>query len=414
MELPKEVQLLAIALGLGLLIGLQRERTVATIAGFRTFPIVTLFGTLCGILADSLGGWIVAAGLLSVAALVVAGNLANLRSETPDPGITTEVTLLAMFIIGAYLSHGAAAVAVVLTATLAVLLHLKPEMHGLAKRMGDPEFRAIMQFVVIALLILPVLPDAKFGPFGVLNPHKIWWMVVLISGISLAGYVAYKLLGDRGGAIAGGLLGGLISSTATTVSYARRSREAKGGAPLMALVIMLAGSIVFIRVIIAIFIMAPQLVSAIAPPIVAMFFAMALLSAGVWFFARKHHIRLSEQKNPTELKSALVFTALYALVLLTVAAAKEYFGERGLYAVAVLSGLTDMDAITLSTAQIAGAGQITTSVAWRLILVASLANLVFKAATVSVLGTRELATWVWGLFLLALAAGGAVIVFWPG
>ncbi len=414
MELPKEFQLLAIALGLGLLVGLQRERTVAGIAGFRTFPIVAIFGTLCGILAAPYGGWTVAAGLLATAAIVIVGNVAKWHAGQVDPGLTTEMALLAMFVIGAYLATGHAAVAVVVTATLAVLLHLKPQLHGLAQRIGDKDFRAIMQFVVIALVILPVLPDAKFGPFGVLNPHRIWWMVVLISGISLAGYVAYKWLGDRGGAIAGGLLGGLISSTATTASYARRSREAHGSPALIATVIMLASSIVFIRVIIAVAIVVPQQLLAIAPPLAVMFGVMALLSVVVWFRARRQQITLPEQTNPTELKSALVFTVLFTLVLLAVGAAKEYLGSRGLYGVAVLSGLTDMDAITLSTSQIIGAGQLDTTTGWRLILVGSLANLVFKAATVSVLGTRELAWRIWALFLAALAAGGAVLVFWPG
>ena len=413
MALPQEFQLLAISLGLGLLVGFQRERAVSGIAGFRTFPIVAIFGTLCGLLASSFGGWTVAAGLLATAALVIVGNVAKWRAGQIDPGLTTEMALLAMFVIGAYLAVGHAALAVVVTATLAVLLHLKPQLHGLAQRIGDKDFRAIMQFVVIALVILPVLPDEQFGPFGVLNPHRIWWMVVLISGISLAGYVAYKWLGDRGGAFAGGLLGGLISSTATTVSYARRSREASGSPALLAVVIMLASSIVFVRIIIAVAIVVPQQLLAIAPPLAVMFCVMALLSTLLWSRSRHHRITLQEQANPTELKSALVFTVLFALVLLAVGAAKEYLGARGLYGVAVLSGLTDMDAITLSTSQLASTGHVDPTTAWRLILVAALSNLVFKAATVTALGTRELAWRIWSLFLVALAVGGAVLVFWP-
>jgi uncharacterized membrane protein (DUF4010 family) len=324
------------------------------------------------------------------------------------------MAMLVMFGIGAYLVIGHTAVAVVLAATVAVLLHLKPELHGFAQRMGDKDFRAVMQFVVIALVILPILPDKEYGPFQVLNPQKIWWMVVLITGISLGGYVAYKILGERSGVVVGGLLGGLISSTATTVSYARRSRETSGDSGILALVIMLSSAVVFARVAVTVAIVAPQLVQTLAAPMGVMFGVMALLSLILWLRVRKKEFSLTEQSNPTELKSALIFTALFALVLLAIAAAKTYLGERGLFAVAILSGLTDMDAITLSTSQIANSGQVEFGTAWRLILTAALSNLVFKAGCVTALGTRDLSLRIWLLFGITLAAGIAIITLWPG
>jgi uncharacterized membrane protein (DUF4010 family) len=176
---------------------------------------------------------------------------------------------------------------------------------------------------------------------------------------------------------------------------------------------MLSSSVVFARVIVTVAILAPQLFPTLAPPLAAMFAIMLSLSLATWLRVRKEKITLTEQSNPTELKSALIFTGLFALVLLAVSAAKTYLGERGLFAVALLSGLTDMDAITLSTAQIANAGQITYSTAWRLILAAAMANLVFKAGCVSALGTRELAIRIWLLFIVTLVLGGSILWFWP-
>src|SRR3989442_1630418 len=184
---------LGISLGLGLLVGLQRERSDSRLAGFRTFPLITILGTVSSLLSLTFGGWIVALGLVALAGIIIAGNLAAQKTGEVDPGLTTEAAMLLMYCVGAYLPVGHAAVAVALGGGVAVLLHLKPQMHSLAVKIGDQDFTAIMQFVVITLVILPVLPNRTFGPYQVWNPHKIWLLVVLIVGISLAGYVVYKL-----------------------------------------------------------------------------------------------------------------------------------------------------------------------------------------------------------------------------
>src|SRR5678816_4357410 len=239
---------IGIALGLGLLVGLQRERVASPLAGFRTFPLITVSGTIAALLGQSFGGWIVGAGLIALAGLVVVGNLAKQKKGDLDPGLTTEVAMLLMYGVGAYLVVGHAAAAIAIGGGVAVLLHLKPEMHSLAARIGNADFKAIMQFVLVSFVILPVLPDQAYGPYQVLNPHRIWVLVVLIVGISLAGYMVYKFFGEKAGVMMGGILGGIISSTATTVSYARRSRQAKGSSKLAAQVILIASTVVFVRV----------------------------------------------------------------------------------------------------------------------------------------------------------------------
>jgi uncharacterized membrane protein (DUF4010 family) len=416
MEQGQVFQDFAIALGLGLLVGLQRERVASALAGFRTFPLVTMLGVLCALLAGEFGGWLITGGFLALAALMFASSQVRLRAGDTDPGMTTEIALLLMFGVGAYLIVGYRAVAVVLGGAVAVLLYLKPQLHAFAQRIGDEDFKSIMQFVVISLVILPVLPDLAYGPspaLKVLNPYRIWWLVVLIVGLSLGGYLVYKLFGDKVGAVVGGIVGGLISSTATTVSYARRSREVPGSAGLSALVIMLASTVLYARVMAITAVVSPASFARVAAPLAAMLVATTLISAMAWRSARQETVAMLEHSNPSELKSAILFAVLFAVILLAITAAKEYFGERGLYTVATLSGLIDMDAITLSSSQMVNHGQIETNTAWRLILVASLANLIFKGATVALLGERQLFRRIALLFGLTFVAGVVILVVWP-
>ena len=405
MDLLVVIKQLGISLGLGLLVGLQRERTNARIAGFRTFPLITILGTLCALLARSAGDWLIGLGFLAVAGLVVVANLPPMKAEAADPGLTTEAALLVMYCVGACLVVGHTGVAIALGGGVAVLLHFKPEMHALAGGIGDKDFKAIMQFVLITMVILPVLPNQFYGPFDVLNPFRVWLMVVLIVGISLGGYVIYKLFGARTGALLGAVLGGMISSTATTVSFARLSRTAGQTTGLAAFAILTASTVVFARVLIEIGTVAPGFLPIAARPLGVMLGGMALLSLGLWFFTRHRQPHLPEQSNPSELKPALVFGGLYGLVLLAVAAGKEYFGESGLYVVAAVSGLTDMDAITLSVSQMVSDEKLAFATGWRLILLASLSNLVFKAGIVAVLGNRRLAGYTALLFGAALVIG---------
>jgi uncharacterized membrane protein (DUF4010 family) len=403
---------LGISLGLGLLVGLQRQHSDSRIAGIRTFPLITLFGTLCGLLAQPYGGWVIAGGLLALVISLGVANLIALRSEALEPGQTTEIAALLMFVLGAYLPAGDKTVAVAVGGLAAVLLYLKEPLHRFVERIGEHDLRAIMQFVVIALIILPLLPDRTYGPYDVLNPYEIWRMVVLIVGIGLAGYAAYKAFGERAGALLGGVLGGLISSTATTVSYARRTRAAPDAAALAMLVIMIASSIAFARIIVEVSVVAPQLLGQIAPPLGAMLALMLALSAGAYLLGRGQHDQMPAQGNPAELKSALVFGAIYALVIVGVAAAKDLFGNSGLYLVALISGLTDVDAITLSTANLARTQRLDAANAWRIILIAALANLAFKGALVALLGHRRLLARAGALFGIALAGGLAILWLW--
>jgi len=413
MELSLLFQHLAIALGLGFLVGIQRESVASPLAGIRTFPLITIFGTICALLGPVFGGWIVGVGLVALAALIFVGRITGTKDAAVDVGLTTEVAMLLMYAIGAYLVVGQRAIAIALGGGVAVLLHFKGELHGFVDKLGANDLKAIMQFVLISLVILPVLPNRTFGPYAVLNPRHIWLMVVLIVGISLGGYITYKFFGQSAGILLGGVLGGLISSTATTVSYARRAKETPESSSLAALVILIASTVVFGRLILEIALVAPHFLPQASLPLVLLLLTMVVLSIFPWLWNRNDKSELPPQENPSELKPAIFFGLLYGVVLFVVAAVKEHFGAGGLYVVAALSGLTDVDAITLSTSQLVNAGRLDGGQGWRLIVVAALSNLVFKAGAVALLGNRQLFLRVSTVLGVVFALGVFLIFLLP-
>jgi uncharacterized membrane protein (DUF4010 family) len=415
LDLPDSLRAVGTALALGLLVGLQREHTQHQQTGIRTFTLITVLGTILALAGQTLGGWVVAAGLVAVAALLVVGHLARMRADANGPGLTTEMAALLMYGVGVYLVLGHAAVAVAVGGGVAVLLSMKQPLHEFAHHLSEADVKAIMRFALISLVILPVLPNQAYGPYQVLNPHEIWLMVVLIVGISLGGYVALKWFGERAGTLLGGILGGLISSTATTVSFARRTRAAPEASGLAAVVVMIASAIAFVRVAALVGVVAPSAAGTVLPPLLAMFGVMAAIFAVLFLVVgRRGGDHIAEHGNPAELGPALVFGALYALVIFVVAVAKDGFGGGVLYGVAVVSGLTDLDAITLSTARLIDQGKLDAGTGWRLILVAAMANLVFKGLVVALLGSRRLLTYTIILFGLALVGGAAILMLWPG
>lgn len=408
------LQDLVIAVGLGLLVGLQREWRSERPAGIRTFTLITLLGSLCGIAAQQHGPWLPAAGLLAVAAMLWLGNwLRRGDLEAGDHGITTEMAALIMFLVGAILVAGHTEAAIVITGATAALLHWKDPLHAFTRRIGADEFRAIIQFVLIALVLLPILPNQAYGPYAVLNPFKIWLMVTLIVGINLVSYVIYRAMATRKGAVVGGVLGGMISSTATTVSHARQSKGLGVRPQAVAVVVVVASAMVNIRILLEIGIIGPGLLPSAVPPFVILGLFMAACS---WFLIRRDqggNGTEMEHRNPAEVKTALAFGLLFAVVLLAVAAVKARFGLEGVYVVALVSGLTDVDAMTLSVADLYQSGRMSAADAWRVVLVASLANLLFKAGITAAFGTRAVFKTVAVVFGLTAVLGLVLVAWWP-
>lgn len=384
------IQAFAVSLGIGLLIGLERERKPDAKAGLRTFGLTALLGCLAGML-DPGSGRVLAAGLLMVAAMMIVAQARDPQDDG-DPGTTSVIALMTCYGLGAAVWYGQATLAVMLAITITVLLYFKAQLQFVSRSLTHKDLISILQFGVLSLVVLPILPNQDYGPYATLNPHQIWWMVVLISGLSLVGYAALRIVGNRHGAPLLGFFGGLVSSTATTMVFARNAREDAKLTATATLVILIANLVVTVRLGIVASVLAPRLflplvsvlgIGLLLGLLVALFNWRTLTAAG--------DLPLPEVKNPTELRTALSFGLLYGVVLLLAAWLQDIAGSQGLYLVAFASGLTDVDAITLSTLRLFNQQTLTAGPTIIAISLAALSNLVFKAGLVITIGGASLA-----------------------
>ena len=389
--LPAPLRHFLTSLAIGLLIGMERERKPAAKAGLRTFALASLLGTLCAMLGELSGGrWLVAVGLIAVAAAIVAANTSE--PDPNDPGTTTVVALLICYALGAIIWYGETRLAVMISVGVTALLYFKTELRGLTTRITQRDWISILQLAVLSMVILPVLPDRDFGPYNAFNPYQIWLMVVLIAGVSLAGYTALRFVGVRHGAPVIGIFGGLVSSTATTLVFARHAHESASLVPTATMVILLANLTMLIRVTVICAVLAPRL--AVTIGVILGCGLLAGLAYALWRWVRlanQGELPMPEVRNPTELRAALSFGVVYGLVLLASAWLSDLAGPRGLYAVALVSGLTDVDAITLSTMRLNSMNKLADGATLTAITLAICANLVFKSGLLAVAGGKPLA-----------------------
>ncbi len=395
---------LLIALALGLLIGLQRQWAESPLGGIRTYSLVALWGAVCAMLSGSFGTWVPVAGLAGVIAAMFAGRF-SAKPDRKRQGLAAEIAMLLTYGIGALVVTGPVWLAAAAAGALAAILHAKLELHGIASRFTAHEIRAITQFGLVALVIYPIVPDRALDPLGVLNPREAWLVVVLIVGISLGGYIAYKFFGERAGSLLAGILGGTISSTATTAAWARRARSAPSSAHEGAFVVSLAWTTLCARLLAALAVVSPAFLAEVWRPVAAMGLASAWGTARLRRHGRASAAPMPAPGNPGELKTALLFAGGYMGILMAVAYARQAFGGAGLAAVAFLAGIADMDAITLSTASLTLAGRMSAHEAGLLVMVALLSNTLFKGILAAVLGGRAFARALAATAIASLAAG---------
>jgi len=412
----------AAALLIGALIGLEREFVQQRsgeqeFGGIRTFALMSLLGAVAAFLTDQYGPLIFLAVYLGLILLLWASLLAS-SMRGVEEGITTEVTALLVPLFGAMMIWNQPAVAAALGVITALILALKPRLHGAARRMSAEDLRATLEFSIITAVVLPLLPNEGFGPFGVLNPFQIWLLVVFISGIGFLGYVLMKYLGPERGIGITGLLGGLASSTATTLSFAGRSKTNAGLSTVLAQGILLASCVMFPRVLIEVAVVNPALVRQVVVPLATM-----LIAGGIAVYILRRRGRAEEKadhggvelSNPLRLKTAITFGLVFAVVLVAVEAANEYFGSAGVYIASILAGITDVDSITLSVSNLSLKGLLDPRVAAIAIILATIMNTIAKAVMAMVLGTprlRRLVSRAFGLVVLAGLISG-VVIFLP-
>lgn len=389
----ERVPLYLTTLAIGLLIGLDRERTPTAKAGLRTCALVALVGALSADLAQTFDApSIIVAGLGAVALMMVAAYYHHHEAfHEWDSGTTTIAAVIACFLLGVTVVAASPKLAVILAVLITVLLHFKAELGAGVRNLDRRDLVSILQFAIVAFVVLPLLPDRNYDPYGALNPRDIWRMVVLIIGVSLAGYIALRFLGGRHSNFLLGLFGGLVSSTATTLSYARKARAVPDSVGAAADVIIAANVVLFARLAILATVVSQEILRVLAPVL-----GGALLAGAAVFFARRDSPaavkggELLTVRNPTELRAALVFAALYGTVVLLAAWLNDEWGSEGAYVVALITGFVDVDAIALSSLRLFGMAQLSALEATAAIVVAVSANAVFKLGIVSVAGGRAL------------------------
>ena len=402
----------ATALAIGFLIGLQREhaagqpREESFFAGVRTFPLLALTGSGAALLAAESGSpWPLAAAIVLAGVLIVAAYVGTSRKG--HHGITTETAAMLTVVIGALCYHGQLGIAVALAVAVMALLSLKGELHMLAGKVTREDLVATLKFGVITAVILPVLPNRSLGapPFDVLNPYKVWLMVVLISGLGFLGYLLIKIVGPSRGIGITGFLGGLVSSTAVTLTFAERSRRQQDLARVFAVAITVAWTTMFFRVIVEVAIVNRALLGHVWVPMAAAGGAGLGYALFLYLRQRGTEDETMEFKNPFELGPALTFGLLYGIILLVSRLAQIWLGNRGVYLSAVLAGLTDVDAITLSMAELSQpGGGLDLDVAAQAVSLAAVSNTAVKGGLILASGGAALKRAMLPGFVLILAA----------
>ncbi len=394
---------------IGLLLGFERQRAHSQdeelFAGVRTFPLLTLAGYLGARTGEP---WLLAVMLALIGALVVT---AYVRTSHQQAGVTTEVVALIAPLLGVLVQHGEAMLAASAAVLVALLLTLKAPLHRIAGSVSEAEVFSILKFAVVAVVLVPVLPREAMGPYGAVVPYQVGLVVVILCAVSLGGYLLVRVLGSHAGWALAGLLGGLVSSTAVTLSFAGKAREAPGLERALAVGILLASTILYARGLFLAGLFDPELAYYLAPRLAALFVVAVLFAA---FQYRKAAGDAEPGPmalgNPVELGRAMTLAVIFAAVLVVARVAQERIGARGLMLTGVLGGLVDVDSVTVAVARMRKLGLTPVAAAAGSYLLATLSNLALKGGLVAVVGGVGLARRVLPAFATIAAATIAMLL----
>jgi uncharacterized membrane protein (DUF4010 family) len=412
----ESLQSLAVALLVGLLIGLDRERAELRkkrplFAGIRTFPLIALLGAVLTLLRSQLGPWPLVAGFLAVAGIALVSYARG--AGEGDMGATTEVAALGTFALGAVAGVGQLVVAGAAGVAVAVLLAVKPSLERISRALSEQELSAVLELAVISAIVLPLVPDRGYGPWGVLNPFRIWMVVVLVSAVSFAGFIAVRWKGERGGLFWAAGLGGLVSSTAVTMAMAQRSRESPEAGRAIAAGAILATSVMCGRLLVLVAAAGPALLPRVGPPVGAMAVTGLLLAVLLRRGGSESPQSATARKlnNPFSLGSAMAFGALFAGALLLVRGCEALFGSKGTLIAALLSGFLDVDAVSIALARSARPESMGAATAG--IVIACASNNLFKSAVAVVTGAGPFRRYTaLGLTAMSSVGGAVAMLLW--
>lgn len=405
---------LLVSAGVGLIIGLEREFNThdepAHIGGIRTFTLVALLGYCAA--------WIGKMSDMSVLVVVIAGFLLlvglayYIQVQAGKIGLTTELALILTFLLGVFNASGLQRESVSIVVLMTLILSLKDQLHGFIRQITEEELFAFIKFIVLALLILPMLPDQSFGPQNLLNLRDMGWIVVLVLSLSFSGYLLLKFGSPHKGILLTAIIGGLFSSTMIAWVFSAKSKEHKELAPVFGSGIVLASSIMFIRVMILCLIFAPQVAMSLFFPLLLMLLASL---APTWQVLKRRN-RTSDGPqltpgNPLDIKNAIFFVLLYIGVTLFMHASRQWLGTTMTYVSGALAGIADIDSITIATAKWASVTTDSSQQAKTIILLAVMSNSIFKLLVSVFNGAAELRKPVLLGFGLVLLVGVGVLIF---
>jgi len=417
---PVVVRNFAMAMLIGALVGVEREKHKGTegnlgIGGIRTFTLIALVGAVAAWLSRELGSPLIfATALALVVGTLLVAYVTTTRSRPEVIGITTEGAALAVCLLGGMSVLGHPGLAAALGIVTAALLAYKQPLHGMVGMIRPGELHAGLRLLIASFVVLPLLPRRTIDPWGALNPYSLWLLVVLISLLSLAGYIATRWLGTGRGAALTGVTGGFVSSTAITLSFSRRSREAGAGddGDALACGILLSWAVMFVRVVVEVLIVNAPLVEQIAVPFAAMGAGAGLVAWWLYQRATSAAVTGGEviQRSPFSLTEAVKFALFFALVLVGFKVVELHAPGQGQLVVAGLAGLSDVDAVTLSMAKFARDGG-SASTATAAIVIASLSNTLVKCGLAAALGSPALRRRILiGTGVILAAGAGALLL----
>lgn len=410
-----EIIHLSLALAVGLLIGAERgwqdrgskEGSRSHTAGLRTFGLIGLLGGIWGIFSNQFGDILLGFSFLAVTVVLVAAYIVG-RRNSEDRGITTLVAALITFSIGMLAVKGYENIAATCAVVTAGLLSLKNRLHHWIETLEQKEIHAALKLLLISVVVLPVLPNQGFGPWQALNPYLLWWMVVLIASLSFAGYFSIKLTGARHGIMLTSFFGGLVSSTALTL-YLVKFDSTKKLQRVISAGVIIAAATMFPRVLLEVAVINPKILNVMWIPILS----MMLISYSYAYFLWRKSSDLNnveyEPKNPFELGSAIRFGILLAVIMISAMAIRHWYGDTGLYALSAISGVIDVDAITLSIAKMTN-HELPIEVGGRAIIIAVLMNTMVKMGFVIFLGGELLRRYALPGYFLTLLAGSLIFL----
>jgi len=411
------IQQFGTAVALSVLLGLEREQHKkvhknASFAGVRTFSLIGILGALAFYLMNtSVLLFALIAG--TTFAFIVASYVVT-ALKLGRIGLTTEIAAVITFLIGGLCVSEKYVFAVSLALLTLAVLYFKAPLHSWAKNIKGSEFIATIKFMIIAFVILPLLPNQGYGPYEIFNPYVIWLMVVFVSGISFASYILIRVLGPKKGIGLTGFLAGLISSTALTMSFSKESRENKSIVNPYAFAVIVASTAMFFRVLLEVSVLNRELLSHVVIPVISMavfgvvgaLFLILKKEKGAAEAEEKASGEVYKLKNPFRFLPALKFGFFFALVLLIAKFGQVYFGDKGLYLVSLVSGLVDVDAITVSISRL----PVTDASTFALTL-AMISNTFFKGLIFAIFGARKAALKIMVVFGLMIVSGITVLAF---